>query len=103
MSKEKVALSIWDLHRAPDLHGYLKEPDLSVTNTVTRNPIDRSELKDLFDLMELARLFLIKMLSLEEKVFHGYCQIPIPRSGYISKDEKKRSGKIARGGVKEIF
>ncbi len=106
LNKEKVALrlqSIWDLHRAPDLHGYLKEPDVPTTNAGARNPIDRPELKDLFDLMELARISLIKMLSLEERVFQDYCQIPIPRSGYVSKDEKKEAEKLREAMSKRFF
>ena len=60
--------------------GILKSLDLPSTNAEARNPIDRPELKDLFDLMELSRISIIKMFSLEESVFQDYCQIPTPRS-----------------------
>ncbi len=106
LNKEELALrlqSIWDLHRAPDLHGYLKEPDVPSTNAGARNPIDRPELKDLFDLMELARISIIKMLSLEESLFQDYCQIPIPRSEYLSKDEKKEAEKLREVVSKRFF
>lgn len=106
LNKEEIAFrlqSIWDLHRAPDLHGYLKEPDLPSTNAEARNPIDRPELKDLFDLMELSRISIIKMLSLGESVLQDYCQIPIPRSKYVSKDEKKEAEKLREGMSRRFF
>ncbi|MGE5196818.1 MAG: hypothetical protein ACM3JI_05760 [Anaerolineae bacterium] len=106
LSKEKVASrlqSIWELHRAPDLHGYLKEPDVPSSNVGARNPIDRPELKDLFDLMELARVSLIKMLSLEVDAFQDYCKIPTPQSGYASKAEKKEAEKLREKASSKFF
>ncbi len=44
--KSRLA-SIWQLHRAPDLHGYLKEPDLPSSNGSNKKPVDNAELKDL--------------------------------------------------------
>jgi hypothetical protein len=35
-------------------------------------------MKDLFDLMEISRVAIVKMLSLDAAAFHDYCQIPVP-------------------------
>ena len=96
-------LSIWHLHRAPDLHGYLKEPDLPTANISTQNPIDRPELKDLFDLMEFARVCIIKMLMLDEVSFQEYCQIPIPRRKYRSDAERTDADKAREAASKRFF
>lgn len=91
--KERL-VSIWRLHRGPELHGYLKEPPIPRANSPQSELYDTSELKDLFDLMEIARLSIIKMLLLDEISYSKYCEIPIPsRSGAnqkaLEKDEFK--------------
>jgi len=96
-------LSIWDLHRAPDLHGYLKEPDLPIADIVKQDPIDRPELKDLFDLMEIARLCLIKMLLLDEATFQEYSGIPIPPRRYKDKESKKAAAHAREEAAKQFF
>lgn len=106
LSEEEIRLrllSIWHLHRAPDLHGYLKEPDLPVADVAKQDPIDRPELKDLFDLMEFARLCLIKMLLLDEAAFQEYCQIPIPRQKYKNKDAKVNAERAREAASKAFF
>ena len=66
--KSRVA-SIWQHHRGPDLHGYLKEPDAITSQDSNKIPADSEELKDLFDLMEFSRLAIIKMLLLDDNFF----------------------------------
>lgn len=85
--KSRIA-SIWQLHRGPDLHGYLKEPDAITSQDSNKIPADSEELKDLFDLMEFSRLAIIKMLLLDDNSFKEYCQIPIPKRKYCSKEER---------------
>jgi hypothetical protein len=85
--KSRMAL-IWQLHRGPNLHGYLKEPDALTSHDSSKLPADNEELKDLFDLMEFSRLAIIKMLLLDDISFKAYCQIPIPKRKYSSKKEK---------------
>ena len=85
--KSRVA-SIWQLHRGPDLHGYLKEPDAMTAQDSNKIPADSEELKDLFDLMEFSRLAIIKMLLLDDGSFKEYCEIPIPKRKYSSKEER---------------
>jgi len=91
LSEEEIKLriaSIWQLHRGPDLHGYLKEPDTITSQDSNKIPADSEELKDLFDLMEFSRLAIIKMLLLDERSFKEFCQIPIPKRRYSSKEER---------------
>ncbi len=96
-------LSIWHLHRAPDIHGYLKELDIPSGDDSNRPPVDRSELKDLFDLMEFARLSIIKMLNLSEEDFQEYCQIPIPRRRYDSNKEKSDADNFRKAAAEKFF
>lgn len=85
--KSRIA-SIWQLHRGPDLHGFLKEPDAITSDDSNKIPVDSEELKDLFDLMEFSRLAIIKMLLLDDSSFKEYCDIPIPKRKYSSKEER---------------
>jgi hypothetical protein len=85
--KSRIA-SIWQLHRGPDLHGFLKEPDAITFDDPNKIPVDSEELKDLFDLMEFSRLAIIKMLLLDDSSFKEYCDIPIPKRRYSSKEER---------------
>lgn len=85
--KSRIA-SIWRLHRGPDLHGFLKEPDVITSDDSNKIPVDSEELKDLFDLMEFSRLAIIKMLLLDDSSFKKYCDIPIPKRKYSSKEER---------------
>lgn len=85
--KSRIA-SIWQLHRGPDLHGYLKEPKAIESQDSNKIPVVSEELKDLFDLMEFSRLAIIKMILLEDSSFKKYCEIPIPKRHYSSKNEK---------------
>ncbi len=106
MSEEKIKsrlLSIWHDHRAPDLHGYLKELDFPVLNAETKSPIDKLELKDLFDLMEFSRLAIIKMLHLEKDSFKEYCEIPIPLRKYKDKADRVTSEKARENASKAFF
>lgn len=106
LSEERIRLrllSIWHLHRAPDLHGYLKEPDLPVADVAKQDPVDRPELKDLFDLMEFARVCLIKMLLLDEAAFQEYCKIPIPLRKYKDKDARVNAEKAREAASKQFF
>ncbi|MFI0435862.1 MAG: hypothetical protein ACH350_09105 [Parachlamydiaceae bacterium] len=91
LSEEEIksrVVSIWQLHRGPDLHGFLKEPDAITSDDSNKTPTDSEELKDLFDLMEFARLAIIKMLLLDKDSFKEYCEIPIPKRKHSSKEEK---------------
>ncbi len=106
LSEEAIRLrilSIWHLHRAPDLHGYLKEPDLIIANVPPQAPIDKPELKDLFDLMEFSRVSIIKMLMLDDESFEEYCQIPIPRRKYRSDTERTDADKARESASKKFF
>lgn len=85
--KSRIA-SIWQLHRGPDLHGFLKEPDAITFDDPNKIPVDSEELKDLFDLMEFSRLAIIKMILLDDSSFKEYCDIPIPKRRYYSKEER---------------
>ncbi len=100
--KSRIA-SIWQLHRAPDLHGYLKEPDLPSSSDSTKNLMDSGELKDLFDLMEFSRVAIIKMLLLDEASFQEYCQIPIPRRMYGPGNEKATDEAAREEAAKRFF
>lgn len=78
--------TIWDDHRPPGLHGYVKDlsfPGSSISPKIT------PEIKDLFDLLEIARISVIKMLLLEPSVFQLYNQIPIPQK--VNDDAEKRN------------
>lgn len=99
--KSRLA-SIWKLHRGPDLHGYLKEPDLP-SYSDSKRPIDNAELKDLFDLMELSRVAIIKMLLLNEDTFKEYCKIPIPRREYGLGNEKAADETAREEASKRFF
>ncbi|MBS0606786.1 MAG: hypothetical protein JSR57_07545 [Verrucomicrobia bacterium] len=69
--------SIWDRHRGPCKHGYYKEipfPIVHQQHSLSNEP----ELKDLFDLMEINRVAIVKMLLMDAGTFHDYCQIPVP-------------------------
>lgn len=78
--------AVWDDHRPPGLHGYVK--DLSFPGS-SNGPKITPEIKDLFDLMEIARISVIKMLLLEPSVFQVYNQIPIPQK--VNDDAEKRN------------
>lgn len=78
--------AIWDDHRPPGLHGYVK--DLSFPGS-SNSPKITPEIKDLFDLLEIARISVIKMLLLEPSVFQVYNQIPIPQK--VNDDAEKRN------------
>ncbi len=82
--------AIWDDHRPPGLHGYVK--DLSFPGSALRPEIT-SEIKDLFDLVEIARIAIIKMLLLEPSVKQTYNQIPIPKKA--DDDAEKRNAASA--------
>lgn len=106
VSTEELRLrivSIWQQHRAPEIHGYLKERDFPRTEDLNQEPGDRAELKDLFDLMEISRLSIIKMLMLEEDSFKKYCQISIPRRQYESEDERIEAEQLRETAAKEFF
>jgi hypothetical protein len=106
LSEEEIRsriASIWQLHRGPDLHGYLKEPDVITSQDSTKIPVDSAELKDLFDLMEFSRLAIIKMLLLDDDSFKEYCQIPIPKRKYTSKDEKSADESARDEAAKQFF
>ncbi|MEI8364964.1 MAG: hypothetical protein WCF65_00970 [Parachlamydiaceae bacterium] len=78
--------AIWDDHRPPGLHGYIKDlsfPGSSISPKIT------PEIKDLFDLLEIARIAVIKMLLLEPSVVQAYNQISIPHKAY--EDAEKRN------------
>lgn len=85
--KSRLA-TIWQKHRGPDLHGFLKEPAHRSSQDSNMIPTDSQELKDLFDLMEISRLAIIKMLLLNGSSFKEYCAIPIPKRSYSSQQEK---------------
>ncbi|MEG0036861.1 MAG: hypothetical protein RR796_03670 [Victivallaceae bacterium] len=85
--KSRIA-SIWQRHRGPSLHGFLKEPDAITSDGSNITSVNNEESKDLFDLMELSRLAIIKMLLLDESSFKEYCDIPIPKQKYSSKEER---------------
>jgi hypothetical protein len=71
--------AIWDRHRSSCKHGYKKNiPSPVVQPQSIPKPSDSVEMKDLFDLMEIARVSIIKMLLLEEAAFRDYCLIPVP-------------------------
>lgn len=93
--KSRIA-SIWHLHRGPNLHGYLKEPDILTAQDFNKISADSEELKDLFDLMEFSRLAIIKMLLLDGHSFKEYCQIPIPKRKDFSKKERYEMDKVAK-------
>ena len=86
---------IWHRHRDADTHGHQKEFPFSIiagakiqssqANDLNQHP----EMKDLFDLMEIARAAIVKMLLLDENHFQEYCQIPIPT--YVNGKEKTKS------------
>lgn len=78
--------AIWDDHRPPGLHGYVK--DLSFPGSSSRPKIT-PEIKDLFDLLEIARISVIKMLLLDPSVFQAYNEIPIPQKS--NDDAEKRN------------
>lgn len=78
--------AIWDDHRPPGLHGYVK--DLSFPGS-SSSPKITPEIKDLFDLLEIARISVIKMLLLEPSEFQEYNQIPIPQK--VNDDAEKRN------------
>jgi hypothetical protein len=66
-------------------------------------PIDKPELKDLFDLMEFSRISIIKMLMLDDESFQEYCQIPIPRRKYHSDRERTDADKAREAASKRFF
>lgn len=68
--------AIWDDHRPPGIHGYIK--DITFPGSSTK-PEPSTETKDLFDLMEITRMAIVKMLLLEPAIFQEYNQIAIPK------------------------
>ncbi len=84
--KERIK-SIWDLHRPPTAHGFLKKISFPQEHSIDQDTEEGQEFKDLFDLMEISRLAIIKILLLDKDIFHDYCQIPFSFV-YSSKEEK---------------
>jgi len=74
---ETKVKAVWDYHRAPAVHGYVK--DISFPGSASQPKIS-GKIKDLFDLMEIARIAIIKMLLLEPSMFQAFNQIPIPQN-----------------------
>ena len=72
---------IWEVHRYPELHGHYKEPFTISTANSSITQIHSDFGKDLFDLFEISRLCLLKMLLLENADLQTYSQIPIPSTG----------------------
>lgn len=73
--------TMWDRHRGSCKHGYRKSipsPVVQPQSVPKPSKKDLVEMKDLFDLMEIARVSIIKMLLLEEATFQDYCLIPVP-------------------------
>lgn len=73
--------TMWDRHRGSCKHGYRKSipsPVVQLQSVLKPFKKDLVEMKDLFDLMEIARVSIIKMLLLEEVTFQDYCLIPVP-------------------------
>lgn len=68
--------AIWDDHRPPGIHGYVKDISFPSSNI---KPKPSPEIKDLFDLMEITRMAVVKMLLLEPTAFQEYNQIAIPK------------------------
>lgn len=83
---------IWEIHRYPELHGHIKEPiAMQKTNQEAESLyLDTdTELKDLFDLFEISRLSLFKMLLLDASEYSAYSKIPVPLTGVNPKTVKK--------------
>lgn len=93
LSNEKIKNRlkyIWEIHRYPELHGHLKLPSSqSMSNQVQSN---FNFTKDLFDLFEISRLCIYKMLLLSESDFESYSKISIPLLG-VSVGDAKESNK----------
>ncbi len=80
--------AIWDDHRPPGVHGYVK--DITFPGSSIK-PEPARETKDLFDLMEITRMAIVKMLLLEPNVFQEYNQIAIPKKTDGVNDAKVRT------------
>jgi len=82
---------IWEIHRYPELHGHFKEP-FSMTSDQSREPQLYAHFdKDLFDLFEISRLLLLKMMLLDDTDLHAYSQIPIPEMALAPNDERAKT------------
>ena len=88
---------IWDRHRGACKHGHLKEIPFPEAQQKAQ-PSSQPEIKDLFDLMEIARVCIIKMLLLDKVTLSDYSQIPVP----TYKDGKDVT-KPKRNGSAELF
>ncbi|MFA6535636.1 MAG: helicase associated domain-containing protein, partial [Candidatus Babeliales bacterium] len=82
---------IWELNRYPELHGHLKLPSEQTNFT-----------KDLFNLFEISRLCIYKMLLLSEHDFESYSKIPTPSLG-ISMSEAKELNRQRDNEAKSFF
>ncbi len=80
--------SIWDDHRPPGIHGYVKDVTFPGSGIKAEPSM---ETKDLFDLMEITRMAIVKMLLLEPDVFQEYNQITIPKKADGDKDAEVRT------------
>jgi hypothetical protein len=88
--KGRIA-NIWRLHRSPNLHGHEKDTppvnslatDGATSDSLATNAkddlLELKEVTDLFDLMEISRLAITKMLLLDAKSYQYYCAIPNSR------------------------
>lgn len=81
---------IWELHRYPELHGHIKEPLPARPTEESLNADFSSEegVNDLYDLFEMSRLALLKMILMDSEDYQAYSKIPIPLTGVALKEAK---------------
>ena len=85
---------IWEVNRYPELHGHIKEPlPLQKPNQEPDSLyLDKNtdiELKELYDVFEVSRLSILKLLLLDTHDYNSYSKIPIPLTGVDPKTAKK--------------
>lgn len=100
---------VWELHRYPVVHGHIKEgicPKGKAINSTNIILPDNEDLQDLWNLSEIARITLLKILLLDKKNKKEYSQIPIPPTGKSTKeakDDNKKRDAMANNFFDQIY
>jgi hypothetical protein len=87
---QKYLQDQWEIHRTPDIHGHVKlicpDPTQPQKNTFNLNYTE-----DLFNIFEITRFALLKMLLLPDNDFNSYSKIPLQKFAQQDQDQSLRN------------
>jgi len=86
---QKYLQDQWEIHRTPDIHGHLKAtiPDQAQPEIMS---INNHFTQDLFNIFEITRFALLKMLLLPDNDFNSYSKIPLQKFAQQDQDQSLR-------------